>query len=529
VSSRARVAASRSTPAGSRREELPSSRNHHQQSFPTAASRGTNPNLDPGCSKQRTAKHVRRWAYGLLDGLRPVSSTRISGCRRRRISLSPYIVVRQDGRAHFGGILQCGSVHACPACSLVIKTKRGVEVRTVVERHCEKHGRETAYLVSATVRHDRAHDLKAVRRGLAAARQRMRQGRWWVKFRQASGYVGEVNAVEVTHGTQHGWHPHHHSVMLFARSLSVQDEHRLKERWIECVEAALGSDHRPDYEHGLDVRRCEKADYLAKLGLELTEAMGAKRAKSGHRSSMQIAEDFSKIGRAEDGRLWSEYAAAMFGCRQLNWSRNIRELYGLGAEQSDEQLAEEDQDDEPSLVDFIEGPTWDAVRDLPQAKTFILEAAETGGREAVGTALESLRNDPGARWPKVEEVANGRRPFEAIRRETALEKRCVGATLPAPPFADRLWRSKHRDALAWTAERIREAVLRWCVPDGPRERCHPLPNGASAIEKADKALVVDEVRLSRGCGSVVMECRLYPGRRARIDDRQDGNGQGGGR
>lgn len=388
---------------------------------------------------------VRRWAFDLLDKLRRISSKRVAACRRKRIASNVQVILK-GGRAHFGGLHHCGSVWACPCCSLVIKAKRAAEVRFIVEAHAAKYGANTPYLISATFRHELGDDLRTARQGVAAAWTKMKEGRAWKKFKRDTGLVGDIRGLELTHGAN-GWHPHIHDVMLFERPPSPSELHWLKERWADCVESALGPEHRPDYEHGLDARECRKADYIAKLGLEIADAVGAKRAKGGNRTPLQIASDFAERGDAADGELWRAYCEGMFRAKQLTWSNGLRKRYGLGKDASDRELADDEvEQDLPILVDFVDGRTWDAVRDIPQAKTFILEAAETGGAAGVARALEVLRNDPRARWHK-------KQPVRATRP--------ARWQLPELPrgsrhgrFLDGAWRRKHADATAWLREHM---------------------------------------------------------------------------
>lgn len=136
-------------------------------------------------------------------------------------------MVLKGGRAHFGGLHHCGSVWACPCCSLVIKAKRAAEVRFIVEAHVAKYGTNTAYLLSATFRHEFGDDLRTARQGVAAAWTKLKGGRAWEWFKLDTAFVGDIRGLEPTHGAN-GWHPHIHDVMLFERPLSSSDIHWLK-------------------------------------------------------------------------------------------------------------------------------------------------------------------------------------------------------------------------------------------------------------------------------------------------------------
>jgi hypothetical protein len=459
-------AAGQTVAAARNGRRVSSSRKHHQQGFrpPPDGTTATFIEVElPLTGRSLTSTHSRRWAYGLRDETRAALydvAPRVADCGRKRISRTPSVVVTAEGRAHFDGLARCGSVHACVVCALVIKSRRGAEVTQVVEAHAAEHGRETTYLVTATVRHELGHDLRVVRKGVARARKLMRQGRAWQAWKKGAGYIGEVNAVEVTHG-RHGWHPHHHAVMMFDRPMVDSDVAWLKERWAECVAAALGEEHRPDFEHGLVVTQCHKADYISKLGLELNEAMGAKRAASGHRSYLQILEDHARFHRREDGDLVREHFVALYRSKQLNWTPGLRALYGLGAEKSDEELADEATNAEPRLVEPIDGWTWDAIRDIPRSKTSMLEAAEVGGAAALRETIASLREDPRARFREMEPHRPEKHALGNAqgRPRATRDARMMPRGQPSRrSFTDARWRRQHQEHLTEVAETLHDLM-----------------------------------------------------------------------
>jgi hypothetical protein len=142
-------------------------------------------------------------------------------------------------------------------------------------------------------------------------------------------------------------------------------------------------------EHGCDLRPCRRADYLAKLGLELTAPVG-KAALFGNRSPLKIASDFLSAGDEADLTLWQAYAAGMRGARMLTWSRGVRAAAGLDeVEKTDEEIVEGKTGDE-TIVAVIAGTDWNAARDLPNATLRLLWAAEDGGAGAVHSTLVRL-------------------------------------------------------------------------------------------------------------------------------------------
>jgi hypothetical protein len=213
---------------------------------------------------------------------------------------------------------------------------------------------------------------------------------------QRYGFVGAVRAMEVTHG-RNGWHPHIHAILLL-RSLSAKerDEFRvwIARRWIEKVKKVLGDGAAPSMEHGCDLRPCRRADYLAKLGLELTAPVG-KVARNGNRSPLKIASDFLATGDEAELSLWQAYTAGMRGARMLTWSRGLRAAAGLNeVEKTDQDIVDGEGGDE-TVVAVISGTDWNAVRDLPNAKLMLLWAAEDGGADVVrSTLVMLLRREP---------------------------------------------------------------------------------------------------------------------------------------
>jgi hypothetical protein len=204
-----------------------------------------------------------------------------------------------------------------------------------------------------------------------------------------------IRALEVTHGPENGWHPHIHALVLTGRTLDdaeLRDASMwLSERWQECVQRALGDEHRPDYAHGCDLRPCHSADYIAKLGLELTAPGRSKRAKGQNRTPMEIAYDFATEGRGRDSALWTDFCESMYGAKMLTWSKDLRKRLGMPAELSDEELSEEAETHE--ILALIAGRDWDRLRDTPGVRTALLEAAERGGLRGLIALASRLGSD----------------------------------------------------------------------------------------------------------------------------------------
>ena len=268
--------------------------------------------------------------------------------------------------------MRCGSVWACPVCALQIKAERADDVRRLVEWH----GQGNVYLVTLTVRHGLGDDLGAIRRGVARAWRRVQQGAPWQRWKRDVGMVGSVRALEVTHGAN-GFHPHLH-LLLLGRPMdpAVQESARrwLSMRWQLAVAAELGRDAVPNDRRGCDWRPCHSADYVQKLGLELTDP-ATKRARGENRAPLQIAYDFTQTGDEADLNRWLAYCEGMKGAKQLTWTKGLRAAAQLGEEKTDEEIVEGEDGVETTLY-AIPGKVWDAIRDKPDMMLKLLEAAE---------------------------------------------------------------------------------------------------------------------------------------------------------
>jgi len=282
-----------------------------------------------------------------------------------------------------------------------IRAERGEELKRAVDAW----GASNVAMLSLTVRHGLGDDLRATRRGLATAFQRLIRGEPWKRFCAKYGIKHHVRAVEVTYGI-HGWHPHLHALLFLEIPLSVAELDAatawLQERWRNCVRRALGSDFVPN-EHGVDLRASKRADYLAKFSFELVDP-GSKRGRGPNRTPLQIATSAASGRCPEDEALWAAYCAGMRGAKMLTWSNGLRAAVELDVEKSDEEVVEGEEQKEAEVVAVMSGAAWDAARARRGLPCAILETAELATGAAEGyLAIQDLirargRPAPGAPW-----------------------------------------------------------------------------------------------------------------------------------
>jgi hypothetical protein len=305
-------------------------------------------------------------------------------------------IERRGERASYSGLQTCGSVWACPSCSARVLAERTDDLIEAVESH-HAAGGQTA-MVTLTMRHERGQALEELWDALSAAWTAARGGNGSARREmQRAGVEHWVRRVECTVG-DHGWHVHVHALLFLGGDVDQADVDRLGGAMFDAWSSALvrkGLAAPLRDQGGLDARlldlsqaRAEAAAYLAKgtydgppedvraAALELTSS-GAKRARRGNRSTMQLLADVVTYGLAGDHALWREWEQASRGRRAITWSQGARDaLLGGAVERSDEEIAA-DTDHLGEAVATLPGDLWAAVVERPGLPARLLDLAES--------------------------------------------------------------------------------------------------------------------------------------------------------
>lgn|SRR5512138_88739 len=325
------------------------------------------------CAVNITEDGVRagvRERYALLDGLRSISRPRTRGCRRTRVSTTVQVFCDRDS-VSFSGVATCGSVHGCPVCAAKIYAARAAELEGMIDQWIgyreDRKGPigAVAGMLTLTIRHGAGDSLARVAKGLAEAWRHVFCGRAGQRLRAELRLEHFARAAEYTHG-EHGWHPHLHCITLHEGAVPKEALRMLLTRWKDAVANELGAAYVPDDEHGMTWKEFspeeEKGRYLAKAGLELS-GIYTKEGRHGNRTYWQVGKDAAN----GDGRsigLWKEAQEALFGSKQLTFSRGTRERFCL-PDLTDDELAADEQPLAPAEERFrIEIPAlaWDSAR-----------------------------------------------------------------------------------------------------------------------------------------------------------------------
>lgn len=387
-------------------------------------------------SLQNTAKNLLPHEKGLQGCCSAAARLAPGGADPApRAAVRDVEVWAKDGRTFFKGLQQCGSVWLCPVCSGKISEKRRAELQGCIDSALNRAQPMGVTLVTLTVRHGRGDMLADLLSKFSRAQRRLKSSRAYRRLLADFGIVGEVRALEVTHG-KNGWHPHSHAITFSAlpilenrvsyprtiennarsglpgRTLGIVQpiaRHRmtqLKRRvfvlWFKaCVAEGLPA---PDYLHGVDIRGAKyAAAYAAKWGFsdELTKAM-RKKGRDGGRNPWELLAD-ARAGDRRAAWLFREYAQHFKGKRQLFYSKittaagavSLLKHFTGDDEMTDQQALDLSDAVPPpaEMVAVLDADTWACIIKA-DARAAVLEAAREGSPALFGL-LNRLRVEVG--------------------------------------------------------------------------------------------------------------------------------------
>jgi len=331
-------------------------------------------------------RHAMRRAAG-----QALPGWRVANCGQK--ALGDLVTLHhRDEHSHFGGIETCGSIWTCPVCAAKITEGRREEIDALLTAHREAGGR--AYMATFTIPHHRFQGCRELRRGVASAWRRVKNGKAWIRARQDHGWLGDIRALEVTHG-KNGWHPHLHVLIIFKPGTTKQTSYSfggwLFDAWANAIDkSGFGQCSRNAFTYDLVKADSGAADYVGKWGvsLELTKAH-MKEGRDGGRTPWQILGAVPGTQNSADLKLFQEYAYAFKGARQLTWSHGLKDIYDLTPEVDDEELSVGDQSAESHTATLAK-PLFNLI--VSKGLTaHVLSAQEAGGLAAVLEVLKRYR------------------------------------------------------------------------------------------------------------------------------------------
>jgi hypothetical protein len=369
--------------------------------------------LGSGTAGKADQVAVRCERYALQSiARRLLSKSRTAKCLRLRSSgRSTVDVIRSQahGSTCYSGLQTCASVWCCPVCSAKISERRRSDLSRSIDAW-EAQG-AVVWLLTLTHPHTAGDALAGLLDAETKALHGFFRNRAGVGFREALGMVGHVRGWEVTHGRlrriNNGWHPHFH-VLLFLKGTPAGSMAEYQAQAFEvwrraCLSAGLQA---PSAAHGCTIGDgAEAAAYVAKTGTEAARTNATpdtephwgldcevtkghtKRAKDGETPFDLLRALLADRTDHEAGRLFSEFAAAFHGRRQLVWSRGLRELVGLPPDLTDAET-ECLLDDDAEVLGRLSPDAWRAIV-AADLRAEVLELARHGW-EPVERLLTSL-------------------------------------------------------------------------------------------------------------------------------------------
>ncbi len=312
--------------------------------------------------------------------------------------------------ARFGNVQTCGSVWACPVCAAVVSELRRRELSAALVAARARGWR--VVMLTRTVSHFASDTMAQVLGLVKDAMNRATSGRAALALREKYNVVGSVRSLEVTWG-RNGYHPHIHELLILE---SDYDLNTLRAEfgalWGRAVTLAGGRDLHE--KHGFDAVDCNVriADYVAKWGRdpawneshELAKAVSKRGRGRGQFTPLELLAAFTFEGNVYAGQRWLEYALAMRGKHQLQWSRGLKRLLGVADVSDDEAAAAPLADG--VLLATIPLPAWRKICRIEE-RGRVLAAAAAGDVLAFHRLLDELVPELEAELETLEHGAHG--------------------------------------------------------------------------------------------------------------------------
>src|SRR5215470_8647766 len=356
-----------------------------------------------GAVKEEEGRRQRLFRWALQAEARHwLQGERVAMCLQHVSPLAAGVEIWQSPLyqlAHYGGLIQCGSVWHCPNCAAKIsERRRSQELEPAIASHIAQGG--AVYLETYTVSHTRFDKLVDLLHAFLKARERMRQGEYAQKRKQAFRIIGTISVLEVTWSKLNAWHPHKHELVFTANATSDMRAYEAQARTAWERAAARCGLAMDAHGYQLDRTYGAVADYIAKFGREPLKPPWGIEAEmtKGHlkqgRGPVEHLAPFGLLAHIYQGEedlapLFQAYARWFKGHKQLSWSKGLRKrLLGNEQEKTDEEIANEQQED-AVLLGRLTRAQWRVVL-ANDARGKLLEVARSGDWEHVQTFLTDI-------------------------------------------------------------------------------------------------------------------------------------------
>lgn len=267
-------------------------------------------------------------------------------------------------RAHYRGLMTCGSVWVCPVCAAKISERRRVELQATIDA-----ARAQGYnviMATLTLQHSKKDKYSDIVNALVESWRRVRSGKGWQTIKTLFGIRGIVTALEFTVSIDNGGHPHFH-ILMFLKCDDLDSED-LRYKILQRYDSALAKMSRyASAAHGVMVQTSDEhiGNYVSKYGRDekstwgLAQEMTKGSVKSGglkggeHYVPFQLL-DLYVMGNKQAGAMFVQFAEAFKGKHQLGGLSKVRKMLGLDETMTDEEIAEANDQAAARFVSFTD-------------------------------------------------------------------------------------------------------------------------------------------------------------------------------
>lgn len=269
-------------------------------------------------------------------------------------------------RARYVNLMVCGRVWQCPICARRITEKKRQQLDQAVRNPEYK-----PFLITYTLRHNAGDSLAALVDDLLAALRWMKNHRAFKTVSEEYAFSTFVRSLECTHGNwidnqnHNGWHPHCHELIFIPAGVAEYvNVDGLRGELFPVWQRALEKFGRSALEVAMDIQAGDQqiGDYVAKWGLSHEVAKGpVKKARLEGFTALQLLQ-LSWEGDQRAGQLYVEYNLAMHNRNQLRWGPGAKELLGVDADATDDELADSPLAEDEIQWAHLTDNQWNTVK-----------------------------------------------------------------------------------------------------------------------------------------------------------------------
>jgi len=296
----------------------------------------------------------------------------------------------------FGGLQTCASVWVCAICAAKISERRRIEVKKAMDQHTAQGGE--VLLLTLTNPHSQRDDLKEHLKNQSKVLDHFNGGRPMQSLRKTIGYIGQIRALEVTHGRlrefNNGWHPHYHNLLFVQGGVDIAAlENELYKLWVTAWLKKAPDCRLPDREHGIKLENGSMASaYVTKSGsnwgLESEITKGHIKKAKGGESPFDLLRAYALDDDKQGGALFREFGEAFKGKRQLHWSPGLKAQFNLD-DITDQEIAAQ-MDDDAVILGEIDIEDWRLIIKY-EMRGDVLVLGRRGDWEPIKRLIECLR------------------------------------------------------------------------------------------------------------------------------------------